>query len=81
VAEEEESVRDPSNPTPLQKEYWAVACERTTAASVKINEFLKDFRAKGLVEQLGDNVSEQEGLRKEGIRSISKPSRKHYIRE
>ena len=56
--------------TPLQKEYWAVGVRKDNEPlRVKINEFLKDFRAKGGFEQLGDKyLSEQkEAFRKEGI--------------
>jgi polar amino acid transport system substrate-binding protein len=56
--------------TPLQKEYWAIGVRKDNEAlRLKINEFLKDFRAKGGFEQLGDkHLGEQkEAFRKEGI--------------
>jgi polar amino acid transport system substrate-binding protein len=56
--------------TPLQKEYWAIGIRKDNEAlRLKINGFLKDFRARGGFEQLGDKyLSEQkEAFRKEGI--------------
>jgi polar amino acid transport system substrate-binding protein len=56
--------------TPLQKEYWAVGVRKDNEAlRVKINEFLKEFRAKGGFEQLGDKYlgEQKEAFRQEGI--------------
>jgi polar amino acid transport system substrate-binding protein len=56
--------------TPLQKEYWAIGVRKDNdTLRLKLNDFLKDFRAKGGFEQLGDKyLSEQkEAFRKEGI--------------
>jgi polar amino acid transport system substrate-binding protein len=56
--------------TPLQKEYWAVGVKLDNdALRLKINDFLKEFRAKGGFEKLGDRfLSEQkEAFRKENI--------------
>jgi polar amino acid transport system substrate-binding protein len=56
--------------TPLQKEYWAIGVRKDNEAlRLKINEFLKDFRAKGGFEQLGDKYlgEQKEAFRKEGI--------------
>jgi polar amino acid transport system substrate-binding protein len=56
--------------TPLQKEYWAVGVRKDNdALRLKINDFLKEFRAKGGFEKLGDRfLSEQkEAFRKENI--------------
>jgi polar amino acid transport system substrate-binding protein len=56
--------------TPLQKEYWAVGVRKDNEAlRVKINEFLKEFRAKGGFEQLGDKYlgEQKEAFRREGI--------------
>jgi polar amino acid transport system substrate-binding protein len=56
--------------TPLQKEYWAVGVRKDNEAlRVKINEFLKEFGAKGGFEQLGDKYlgEQKEAFRREGI--------------
>jgi polar amino acid transport system substrate-binding protein len=56
--------------TPLQKEYWAVGVRKDDdALRLKINDFLKEFRAKGGFERLGDRfLSEQkQAFRKENI--------------
>ncbi len=56
--------------SPLQKEYWAVGVRKDNEPlRVKINDFLKEFRATGGFEKLGDQyLSEQkEAFRKENI--------------
>lgn len=56
--------------SPLQKEYWAVGVRKDNDdLRVKINDFLKEFRAAGGFEKLGDQfLSEQkEAFRKENI--------------
>ena len=56
--------------TPLQKEHWAVGVRKNNdALRLKINDFLREFRAGGGFEKLGDQfLSEQkEAFRKENI--------------
>jgi polar amino acid transport system substrate-binding protein len=56
--------------TPLQKEFWAIGVKKDNEAlKQEINDFLKEFRAKGGFEKLGDQfLSEQkEAFRKENI--------------
>lgn len=56
--------------TPLQKEYWAVGVRKDNEPlRAKINEFLKEFRATGGFERLGDKYlsDQKEAFRKEGI--------------
>ena len=55
---------------PLRKEFWAVGVRKDNEAlRLKINDFLKEFRASGGFEKLGDEfLSEQkEAFRKESI--------------
>jgi polar amino acid transport system substrate-binding protein len=55
---------------PLQKEYWAVGVRKDNEElRLKINDFLKEFRATGGFEKLGDQfLSEQkEAFRKENV--------------
>ena len=56
--------------TPLQRESWAVGVRKDNEAlRLQINEFLKEFRASGGFEKLGDQfLSEQkEAFKKESI--------------
>ena len=56
--------------SPLQKEYWAVGVRKDNdELRLKINDFLKEFRAAGGFEKLGEQfLSEQkEAFRKENI--------------
>ena len=56
--------------TPLQKEYWAVGVRKDNdALRLKINDFLKEFRAAGGFEKLGDEFlrEQKEAFRKEKI--------------
>jgi polar amino acid transport system substrate-binding protein len=55
---------------PLQKEYWAVGVRKDNdALRLKINDFLKEFRARGGFEKLGDQFlgEQKEAFRKENI--------------
>ena len=69
--------------TPLQKEFWAVGVKKDNEAlRLEINEFLKQFRADGGFEKLGDRFlkEQKEAFRKEHPLLFLNPAKKAYSR-